>query len=126
MNFLRIISEFIEFSKDAASVSSVSTASLIRRTYKVVKAVKEFQKIYGTRCKWCGSMKSVEIHHVVPIWKDAALAHEESNFIALCRKCHFVLGHAGSFRDRYVANIKDICEMKDLYDRRILSEQIER
>jgi hypothetical protein len=123
--FFRVLFELISFRRLGRLLPRTATTqdrpvALVRRTYRVVKAVKEFQRDHGSECAWCGAQSSVEVHHIVPIWMDAELAHEKSNLFPLCRRCHLVLGHAGSFRDRYIENVKQICEMKNLMDRRIL------
>jgi len=63
-------------------------------------------------CAWCGRTEKLEVHHIQPVSVAPDLAADPDNMIMLCRKpaCHLVIGHNGSFRTRYVANVKSICE----------------
>ena len=45
----------------------------------------------------CGH-KAEEIHHIKPVRVYPELELDESNLIALCDRCHFVLGHLGHER----------------------------
>jgi hypothetical protein len=47
----------------------------------------------GKRCSACDDSAKLEAHHIVPFYVDSALELEESNLIALCRDCHWFIGH---------------------------------
>ena len=88
------------------------------RTWAVRKACRDHVRRYPM-CEWCGSVVGVQAHHVVPLWEDESLGADSNNFISLCmtRKCHFVVGHAGNFARRYVANVKALCTSRKLHVR---------
>lgn len=44
-------------------------------------------------CAACGTLESVELHHIVSFHENPALELSESNVVALCRTHHFELGH---------------------------------
>ena len=86
----------------------------IRSGYNVRKAMDKFRHQFENKtCAYCGINKTIEIHHIVPVSVDATLADREDNFIALCRKCHRQIGHAGNYKN-FVPNIKEICELKQV------------
>lgn len=73
------------------------------------KALREYRKEHPT-CEITGTSKEVQIHHIIPIWADPSKAADKTNLIALSASCHIhhLFGHAGNFRTKYVANIKEI------------------
>lgn len=44
-------------------------------------------------CAACGTLESVELHHIQPFHERPELELDESNVIGLCREHHFTLGH---------------------------------
>ena len=48
-------------------------------------------------CKWCGSVKDLEVHHIEPFHLCPAKELDPANLITLCEtlgvECHFVHGH---------------------------------
>lgn len=50
------------------------------------------------RCDVCGKNQDLNVHHVIPFHKDAALELDQSNLITLCRHDHFLVGHGRSWR----------------------------
>jgi len=85
----------------------------IRRTYAYHKAIRKFRKTHKT-CAWCGRSGKVDVHHIEPVAVAPELAAVESNMIMLCRKpqCHLVIGHDGDFRNRYVSNVRELCNVQ--------------
>jgi len=57
-------------------------------------------------CSCCGKATELEAHHVVPVHLDPSLELEESNLIALCQRCHLVVGHLNSWF-RHNKHIRD-------------------
>lgn len=66
-------------------------------------------KLANPVCAWCGSKKKLETHYDTPCQVNPFKASDPDNMATLCRVCHLVVGHNGSFRYRYVENIKEIC-----------------
>ena len=94
----------------------LSPLQAIRRTHAVVKAMNEFRKTHSN-CEWCGSVEQIEIHHIISLWLDITKASDPTNFIALCKKCHFVVGHNCSFANRCNENIVQMCKDKKITQR---------
>lgn len=54
-------------------------------------------------CAVCGSIKKIEIHHVVPFHLDASRELDPTNLITLCESrgflnCHLLFGHLGNYK----------------------------
>ena len=47
----------------------------------------------GKACSGCGLLESLECHHIIPFHVDRSLELAVDNLIALCRICHFEIGH---------------------------------
>ncbi len=77
--------------------------------YYARKAMNEYRKLHPV-CEITGSDKSVQVHHIIPVWSAPDLAADPENFISLSTSAniHLILGHTRSFRLRYVKNIKDV------------------
>jgi 5-methylcytosine-specific restriction endonuclease McrA len=60
---------------------------------------REWRRYYPA-CAACGSLVGVEVHHLVPFWKEPKLELCWENLQSLCRPrgCHFRVGHAYSWR----------------------------
>lgn len=54
------------------------------------------QKV-GRVCVCCGSIKKIQVHHILPRHIRPDLAVNMTNLIALCRDCHFHIGHLNSY-----------------------------
>ena len=88
-----------------------------KKSYAARKAMKAYRKVHPV-CEVTGSNKRIQIHHIIPVWAAPELAADPDNFIALSIKSniHLIYGHAGSFRKRYIANIRNMAEkMRELY-----------
>ena len=80
--------------------------------YKAHKAMSEYKKIHPS-CEISGTLKDVQVHHIIPVWANPALASDKTNMISLSTSVnvHLLYGHSGNFRTKYVSNIKDIANM---------------
>ena len=58
---------------------------------------KEFLKKTGKVCVCCGTERQIQVHHKVPRHIGPDLAVDFTNLIALCKRCHFTIGHLGSY-----------------------------
>lgn len=84
----------------------------IRRGGNVRKAMDNFRNMEENKhCQFCGDQKRIEIHHVVPVSVDDTLADVEDNFIALCKQCHFVVGHGRNYKSSII-NVKELCDRR--------------
>jgi hypothetical protein len=61
--------------------------------HRVRKAWLKLQPV----CQACGGTDKLEVHHIVPYWKEPRLELIVTNLITLCdapyRHCHFIVGH---------------------------------
>ncbi len=81
-----------------------------RQAYAAHKAMNEYRKEHPI-CELTGSKNGVQIHHIVPIWENPALAADKNNMIALSSKANIhLMAHNGNFGKYYVSNIKEICK----------------
>lgn len=58
---------------------------------------RRFLKKVGKICVCCDSRKKIQVHHKKPRHLFPELALVFSNLIALCRDCHFHIGHLNSY-----------------------------
>ena len=77
----------------------------VRRAYKTTKAMTA-HKLKNPVCVACGTHKRIHTHHIVPVSVNPGLAHVDSNFLSLCHRCHFTVGHANDWKD-YRANLRE-------------------
>ena len=85
----------------------------VRAGWAISKACKA-HKVGQPDCQWCGTSKNPEAHHIKGVATRPDLALDPMNFITLCRKCHRIVGHNTSFKNRSIDNIVEICEIKEV------------
>lgn len=80
-------------------------------SYRALKTMKEYKKTHP-RCELTGSDKKVQIHHIQPVWACPERAADPTNMVSLSTSAnvHLLFGHDGVFKNKYVSNIKEICE----------------
>ena len=88
----------------------------IRDRPEVRRAMDGYRKTHPT-CEWCGGTP-IEVHHCISLWLDPSLAADTNNFVSLCKKDHIRVGHAGSFGGRCVTNVKAVCAMHIVVERK--------
>jgi hypothetical protein len=49
------------------------------------------------KCSACGSLKNLQVHHIIPFHVDKSKELDLKNLITLCRTCHFIFGHLMSW-----------------------------
>lgn len=81
------------------------TSLSVPTQWQMTKAKRSYKKDHS-ECAICGYKKKLEVHHKLPVHKYPLLACEESNFITLCRSCHFTFGHFHNFRKYWNPNIE--------------------
>lgn len=91
------------------------------QTRKALKAMKEYKKAHPL-CEVTGSNKSVQVHHIIPVWKAPELSAEPSNMISLSTSAniHLLFGHGGNFQSKYNQNIREVADkmlaLQDTFD----------
>lgn len=81
-----------------------------RKTAATIAAMRQYARDYPV-CRWCGKT-GVEVHHIKPVQYAPQLASDPANMISLCRRCHLVVGHLGSFK-RACSNVRVVCLLKE-------------
>jgi hypothetical protein len=65
-------------------------------------------------CEWCLRPGGIEVHHVLPVHVDPDRAADTNNMVALCERCHLVVGHAGNFASCWVPNLKEVVKLHEV------------
>jgi len=73
-----------------------------------------FLKKVGKVCVCCDTKKKIEVHHILPRHIRPDLAVNMTNLIALCKSCHFHIGHLCSY-----FNYNETIDLVAWYVRRI-------
>jgi hypothetical protein len=54
------------------------------------------------KCRWCGGVDDLQVHHEKPFHDDPAQELNQANLITLCeapgKDCHIKIGHCGNFK----------------------------
>lgn len=80
------------FAGDVTAVSGERQRSPKWETFR-----REFLKV-NNECAACGSVRDLEVHHVVPYQRRPDLELDSENCITLCRDDHFTFGHLKDWR----------------------------
>lgn len=67
-----------------------------------------FLERVGRRCVCCDSKKHIEVHHKLPRHIRPDLTVNMTNLIALCKRCHFAIGHLNSYFT-YNEAVAEVC-----------------
>jgi hypothetical protein len=98
--------------------------ALPKRSWKIAYLCRKFTAQNNT-CAWCGKVGKVDAHHIIPVWADPTLAEDPTNLIPLCSDdCHLLIGHAGSYSKKYVRNVKELCQLRNIVHRQIQGETV--
>lgn len=81
------------------------TSLSVPTQWQMTKAKRAYVKEHR-ECAVCGYKKKLEVHHILPVHIDISLSCEPSNFITLCRDCHFTFGHFHNFRTNWNPEIR--------------------
>jgi 5-methylcytosine-specific restriction enzyme A len=65
-------------------------------------AVRRAHLAHEDWCRWCGSQKDLEVHHISPFHVHPELELTDANLITLCEtmgvECHLRHGHFGNWK----------------------------
>lgn len=68
-------------------------------------------------CFACGRLKTffcwIYAHHILPYYVNSKLELDQTNLIPLCRRCHLLLGHLGSWDMVNLGAAADISNFRD-------------
>lgn len=79
-------------------------------------------------CAACGSIKKLQVHHIMPFHLRPELELDPNNLIVLCmdiNECHLEIGHGGSFRcynPKVVVRAKRFLQEEDPVVRKLIIE----
>lgn len=83
-------------SKQRAKILSLENENMeLRQNLKEYKrtivkpGIKEIKQIDGDKCKICGSIDILNVHHISP--KSLGGSNESENLITLCKSCHLFM-----------------------------------
>lgn len=71
---------------------------------------------YEPRCAVCGTIKNLDVHHIIPMHIDPSRRYDPDNLITLCRKHHYEWGHLNNWRrwnPLIRQQVEEIKEMKE-------------
>lgn len=90
-------------------LGSTDASPLLGRTDpEPVRRAMEKHRLCNPTCVSC-KRTPVDIHHIIPVAVDPAMAGDPANLMSLCPACHIAYGHAGDPAcRRYVPNIQNV------------------
>ena len=94
---------------------------------------RKYVEDFGSVCSSCGVTSELDVHHIVPVYKDPSLAFDETNVVCICTECHAnVHREQGWQADNYaeligvltkVISVEDTGEYEEVYDLTVQHEQ---
>ena len=94
---------------------------------------RKYVEVFGSICSSCGVTSELDVHHIVPVYKDPSLAFDETNVVCICTECHAnVHREQGWQADSYaeligvltkVISVEDTGEYEEVYDLTVQHEQ---
>ena len=67
-------------------------------------------RIVITPCAFCGQTNKLEVHHIYPQHIRPDLAYDTNNFVILCRRCHFTVGHKNNWTNVFT-NVMNVIKV---------------
>lgn len=94
---------------------------------------RKYVEDFGSVCSSCGVTSELDVHHIVPVYKNPSLAFDETNVVCICTECHAnVHREQGWQADNYaeligvltkVISVEDTGEYEEVYDLTVQHEQ---
>lgn len=88
---------------------------------------------FGNICSMCGTSSELDVHHIVPVYKDPSLAFDESNVVCICTECHADAHKKQDWQTdnqaeligvlTKVLSVEDTGEYEEVYDLTVQHEQ---
>ena len=88
---------------------------------------------FGNVCSMCGTSSELDVHHIVPVYKDPSLAFDESNVVCICTECHADAHKKQDWQTdnqaeligvlTKVLSVEDTGEYEEVYDLTVQHEQ---
>jgi 5-methylcytosine-specific restriction endonuclease McrA len=79
----------------------------VRQSPRVRATMKAYRNQYPA-CEYCGRVRRLAVHHVLPVHVRPDLAATWWNLMTLCFRCHLSVAHLNNFTNRYVTNLREI------------------
>lgn len=71
-------------------------------------------------CSICDRRKGLEAHHIVSFWIAPDLEMDVENLVILCRRCHLVFGHCGSWSEINPTCLEDVIYWRQKFQKEAL------
>ena len=94
---------------------------------------RKYVEDFGSECSSCGVTSELDVHHIVPVYKDPSLAFDETNVVCICVECHADAHREQGWQaDNYaeligvltkVISVEDTGEYEEVYDLTVQHEQ---
>ena len=72
---------------------------------------KKFRAAHPEGCIGCGSLKKLEVHHVLPFHLYPEHEEDWGNLVVVCRRCHQFLAHLDDWKSYNAAVRQDAASM---------------
>jgi hypothetical protein len=69
-------------------------------------------------CSCCRATKDLQVHHILPFHVRPDLEMETTNLMVLCRRCHLLIGHLGTWESWNVTARADAAVLRNKIDNR--------
>ena len=94
---------------------------------------RKYVEEFGSVCSSCGVTSELDVHHIVPVYKDPSLAFDETNVVCICTECHANAHREQGWQaDNYaeligvltkVVSVEDTGEYEEVFDLTVQHEQ---
>ncbi len=94
---------------------------------------RKYIEAFGNVCSMCGTSSELDVHHIVPVYKDPSLAFDESNVVCICTECHADAHKKQDWQTdnqaeligvlTKVVSVEDTGEYEEVYDLTVQHEQ---
>lgn len=94
---------------------------------------RKYVEDFGSVCSSCGVTSELDVHHIIPVYKNPSLAFDETNVVCICKSCHdYAHREQGWQTDNYaeligvltkVVSVEDTGEYEEVYDLTVEHEQ---
>jgi len=112
--------EHAEFDNQPSAVFTLLSTKAIHSSSEVRKA-KNVHREASPRCLICNAKSCIsngnrnDVHHLLPVHVRPDLAADPDNLITLCRRHHFWVGHAGSWRSYNENVLESVEKIRETY-----------
>ena len=110
LKFLEIVIDYLSYWKSSLEKRAIELTLGASRSPLWEQTRKDYEKTSIKVCPVCGTIKRIELHHILPFHLYPALELVFTNLMWLCRDCHYRWGHLWSWRS-YNSNVLEDTEI---------------